>query len=149
MTFVKTPETSEHMIIQIDEKVPKSNGFSMDIERRNSKVENLVTEDNNVGKGNITETTVEDTPIQLCQSTRVKHTLTQDNNLWYSVMSYSRRKVPGESEEPQNTVLVMKDLVTYEEAMSRNDTVYWKKACVEKLETFVKQDLFSTILKPV
>ena len=63
--------------------------------------------------------------------------------------SYSRRKVPGESEEPQSTALVMKDPVTYEEAMSRNDAVYWKKACAEELEAFVKQELFSTVLKPV
>jgi len=57
--------------------------------------------------------------------------------------------VPGESEEPQSTALVMKDPVTYEEAMSRNDAVYWKKACAEELEAFVKQELFSTVLKPV
>jgi len=64
-------------------------------------------------------------------------------------MSYSRQKVPGELEEPQNTALVMKDPVTYEEAMSRNDVVYWKKACAKKLEAFIKQELFSTVLKPV
>ena len=63
--------------------------------------------------------------------------------------SYSRQKVSGESEEPQNTALVIKDPVTYDEAMSRNDVVYWKKACAEKLEAFVKQKLFSTVLKPV
>jgi len=57
--------------------------------------------------------------------------------------------VPGESEEPQNTTLVMKDPVTYEEAMSRNDAVYWKKACIEELEAFVKQELFSIVPKPV
>jgi len=127
--FVETPETSKHITIQIDEEVPKSDGSPMDIERKNSKVENLVAEDNNVGKGGTTETTVENTPVQLHQSTRVKHTSTQDDDLWYSVTSYSRQKVPGESEEPQNTVLVMKDPVTYKEAISRNDTVYWKKAC--------------------
>ena len=63
--------------------------------------------------------------------------------------SYSRWKVPGESEEPQNTALVMKDLVVYKEAMSKNDAVYWKKACVEELEAFIKQELFSIVLKPV
>jgi len=57
--------------------------------------------------------------------------------------------VPGESEELQNTVLVMKDPVTYEEAMSRNDVVYWKEACAKELEAFVKQELFSIVLKPV
>jgi len=65
VTFVETPETSEHMTIQIDEEVPESDGSPMDIEGRNSKVENSVAEDNNVGKSGTTETTVEDTPIQL------------------------------------------------------------------------------------
>ena len=102
VTFVKTPETSEHMTIQINKKVPESDGFPMDVERKNSEVENLVAEDNNVRKGSITKITMEDIPIQLCQLTRVKHTLTQDNNLWYSVTSYLRQKVPGELEEPQN-----------------------------------------------
>jgi len=74
--FVETPETSEHMTIQIDEEVPESDGSSMDIERRNSEVENSVAEDNNVGKNGTTETTVEDAPIQLHRSTRVKHTPT-------------------------------------------------------------------------
>ena len=64
--FVKTLETSKCMTIQIDEEMPKSDGFPMDVEGRNSEVENLVAENNNVGKGSITETTVEDAPIQLC-----------------------------------------------------------------------------------
>jgi len=149
MMFVETPETSERMTIQIDEEVPESDRSPMDIEGRNSEVENLVAKDNNVGKSGTTETTVEDAPIQLHRSTRVKHTPTQDDDPRYSVMSYSRQKVSGESEEPQNTVLVMKDPVTYEEAMSRNDAVYWKKVCAEELEAFVKQELFSTVLKPV
>jgi len=137
------------MTIQINKEMPKSDGFPIDVEGRNSEIENLVVEDNNVGKGSITKTTMEDTPIQLHQLTRVKHTLTQDNNLQYSVMFYLRQKVPGKSKEPQNTALVIKDLVTYEEAISKNDAVYWKKACTEELEVFVKQELFSTVLKPI
>jgi len=57
--------------------------------------------------------------------------------------------VPGKSEEPQNTALVIKDPVTYEETMSRNDVVYWKKVYIEELEAFIKQELFSTVLKSV
>jgi len=33
--------------------------------------------------------------------------------------------------------------------MSRNNTVYWKKAYVEELEVFLKQELFSIVPKPV
>ena len=65
MTFVRTPETSERMSIQIDEEVPESDRSPMDIEERNREIENLVAEDNNVGKSDTTETTVEDTSIQL------------------------------------------------------------------------------------
>ena len=65
MMFVKTPETFECIIIQIDEEVPESDRSPMDIEERNREIENLVAEDNNVGKSGTTETTVEDTPIQL------------------------------------------------------------------------------------
>ena len=65
VTFVETPETSERMKIQIDEEVPESDGSPMDIEGRNSEVENSVAEDNNVRKSGTTETTVEDAPIQL------------------------------------------------------------------------------------
>ena len=43
----------------------ESDGSSMDIEGRNREVENLVAKDNNVEKSDTTETTVEDTPIQL------------------------------------------------------------------------------------
>ena len=63
--FVETPETSERITIQIDEEVPESDGSPMDIEGRNREIENLVAEDNNVGKSDTTETTVEDTSIQL------------------------------------------------------------------------------------
>jgi len=76
VTFVETPETSEYMTIQIDKEVPESDGSPIDIKGRNSEVENLVAKNNNVGKSGTTETTVENAPVQLCQSTRVKHTLT-------------------------------------------------------------------------
>jgi len=33
--------------------------------------------------------------------------------------------------------------------MSRNDVVYWKKAYAEELEVFIKQELFSTVPKPI
>jgi len=65
VTFVETPETSERMTIQIDEEMPKSDRSSMDIEGRNREVENLVAEDNNIGKSDTIETTMEDAPIQL------------------------------------------------------------------------------------
>ena len=142
--FVETPQISKHVLIQIDEEVPKSNEVPIDVKGSNSKVENLVANDN-TGNGSIIKTTIEDILIQLCQSTRVKYAPTQVNNLQYSMMFYLRQKVPGEFKEPQNMVLIIKYLVIYKKAMSRSDAIYWKKACTEKLEEFIRQNLFSTV----
>ena len=78
--FVETPQISKHVLIQIDEEVPKSNEVPIDVKGSNSKVENLVANDN-TGNGSIIKTTIEDILIQLCQSTRVKYAPTQVNNL--------------------------------------------------------------------
>jgi len=156
VTFVEIPETFKHMTIQIDRRVPKCEEIPINVKARpesNSEIEKFVTEGNNAKEqsegGDVMETAVKDTPIQLCQSMRTKHAPTQDDDLWYSVISYSRWKGPRESEEPQNTALVIKDPVTYEEAMLRNNAVYWKKACAEELKAFIKQELFSIVPKPV
>jgi len=58
-------------------------------------------------------------------------------------------KVPGEFKEPQNIVLMIKDQVIYEKAMLRSNAIYWKKACAEELEEFIRQNLFSTIPRPI
>jgi len=64
--FLRTPETSEHVTIQVDGEVSK---VPINVEARpenDNEVENLVAEDDNAGKSTgITKTTVEDTPIQL------------------------------------------------------------------------------------
>jgi len=78
--FVKTPQISKCVLIQIDEEVPKSDEIPIDVKGSNSKVKNLVANDN-TGNGSIIKTTIEDILIQLCQSTRVKYAPTQDNNL--------------------------------------------------------------------
>jgi len=44
--------------------------------------------------------------------------------------------------------LIIKDPVTYEEAMLGSDAIYWKKACAEELEEFVRQNLFITVPRP-
>jgi len=73
VTFVEILETSEHVTIQINERVPKCKEISINVEARpesNSKVEKFVTEDDNAkeqsGGRDVTETAVEDIPIQLC-----------------------------------------------------------------------------------
>jgi len=73
VTFVEILETSEHVTIQINERVPKCKKISINVEARpesNSKVEKFVTEGDNAkeqsGSRDVTETAVEDTPIQLC-----------------------------------------------------------------------------------
>jgi len=80
VTFIETSQTSEHMSIQIDKEMSESDKVPINVEGSDSKVENLVTEDDDTGNGDITEMTIEDILIQLHQSTRVKHTPTQDDN---------------------------------------------------------------------
>jgi len=43
---------------------------------------------------------------------------------------------------------ILKDPTTYEDAMSREDARYWKRACTEELKEFVRQYLFSTVPRP-
>ena len=43
------------------------------------------------------------------------------------------------------TIKILKDPTTYEEAMSKGDVRYWKRAYTEELKEFVRQNLFSTI----
>jgi len=42
----------------------------------------------------------------------------------------------------------MTDPTSYQDVMSRADAIYWKQACTEELEEFVRQNLFSTVDKP-
>jgi len=46
-------------------------------------------------------------------------------------------------------IKILKNPTTYEEAMSREDTRHWKKAYAKELEEFVRQNLFSTIPRPI
>jgi len=78
--FVKTPQISKHVLIQIDDEVPKSDKVPIDVKGSNSKVKKLVA-NNNTGNSSIMKTTIENILIQLCQSTRVKYASTQVNNL--------------------------------------------------------------------
>ena len=57
--------------------------------------------------------------------------------------------MPEDLDKLKDSALIMTDPSTYQEAMSRPDAIYWKKACAEELEQFVKQKLFSTVRTPV
>jgi len=77
MTFVEIPETFKHMTIQINRRVPECEEIPINVKARpesNSEIEKFVTEGNNAKEqsegGDVMETAVEDTPIQLCQSMR-------------------------------------------------------------------------------
>jgi len=49
----------------------------------------------------------------------------------------------------EKAIEILKDPTTYEEAMSRGDARHWKRACAEELEEFVRQNLFSTVPRPI
>ena len=44
---------------------------------------------------------------------------------------------------------ILKDPTTYEEAMSRGEARHWKRACTGELEEFERQNLFSTVPRPI
>jgi len=44
---------------------------------------------------------------------------------------------------------ILKDPTTYEEMMSRGEARHWKRACAEELEEFERQNLFSTVPRPI
>ena len=62
---------------------------------------------------------------------------------------YSR--CPRQPQGPQDSALlntVLKDPLSYEEAISRPDAIHWKRACAEEMEEFVRQKIFSTVASP-
>ena len=76
------------MTIQVDRQVPESEEAPMNnIEAKpesKSEAEDLVVDSDDTGQkseaGDTIEMTVEDAPIQLCQSTRIKCILVQDDD---------------------------------------------------------------------
>jgi len=156
VTFVETPEISGCVTIQVDGQVPESEEAPMNnVEAKpesESEAEDLVVEGDDAGQkseaGDTTEMTVEDTPTQLCRSTRIKRIPVRDDNPRFLTISYSYLKSSGDPNETENSALTMTDPTSYQDIMSRVDAIYWKRACAEELEEFVRQNLFSTVDKP-
>jgi len=156
VTFVETPEISGRVTIQVDGQVPESEEAPMNnVEAKpesESEAEDLVVEGDDAGQkseaGDATKTTVEDTPTQLRRSTRIKRIPVRDDDPRFSTTSYSHLKSSGDPNETENSALTMTDPTSYQDAMSRADAIYWKRACAKELEEFVRQNLFSTVDKP-
>jgi len=92
--------------------------------------------------------TVEDTPTQLRQSTRIKCIPVWNDDLCFSTTFYSHLKSSGDPNETENSALTITDPISYQDAMSRADAIHWKRACAGELKEFIRQNLFSTIDKP-
>ena len=86
-------------------------------------------------------------PVNLQRSKCTKQTPTWDDNPRFSITAYSK-KLSGKTKELRETALTAKDPMTYEEAMLRSDANHWKRACVDELQEFVRQKLFSVVLTP-
>ena len=117
-----------------------------------SEAEDLVVEGDDAGQkseaGDATEMTVEDTPTQLRQSTRIKCIPVWNDDLCFSTTFYSHLKSSGDPNETENSALTITDPISYQDAMSRADAIHWKWACAGELKEFIRQNLFSTIDKP-
>jgi len=51
--------------------------------------------------------------------------------------SYSKGNLSRKIEVLPKKAFIMNDPIMYEEAMSRSDAMYWKRACTEEMEKFV------------
>jgi len=91
----------------------------------------------------------DDQPTDGCQSRRVRHAPARDDDEHFSKTSYVRQKGPGGLKRVNKAIEILKDPTTYEEAMSRGDARHWKRACTEELEEFVRQNIFSTVPRPI
>jgi len=137
----KAPQ-QEQYIVPDETKKPESVGMV--------ESPNLVQEDGNEEKSeDAEEQTQDDTHGELWRSKQTRCPSIQDDDLRYSISSYSYQKVPEDLDKFKDSALVMTDPSTYQEAMLRSDAIYWKKAYAKKLEQFVKQKLFSTVRTPV
>ena len=116
-----------------------------------NETKDLVVNDNDAGQKSeardATETTVEDTPTQLHQSTRIKHIPVWDDNPCFSTTSYSHLKSSEDPNETENSVFTTTNPTSYQNTISRADAIHWKQACAEELEEFIRQNLFSTVNK--
>ena len=83
------------------------------------------------------------------QSRRLRCVSARDDDEPPLKTSYVRQKGPGGLEWVNKAIKILKDPTTYKEAMSRGDTRHWKRACAEELEEFVRQNLFSTVPRPI
>jgi len=118
-----------------------------------SEIEDLVIKGDDTRQGSeardTTEMTKKNIPTQLYQSTRIKCAPVQDNNPCFSTTSYLCQKSPVDLNEPKDSALTMTNPTSYQDAMSRADAIHWKQACAKELEEFVRQNLFSTVSRPV
>jgi len=91
----------------------------------------------------------DDQPTEGRQSGRLRHAPGRDDDPRFTRTSYARRKTPRGMEQANKAAEMLKDPTMYEEAMSRGDAMHWKRACAEELEEFARQNLFSTIPRPI
>ena len=118
----------------------------------NDEVEGSTTESktsNDVKSDRKQEKELDSMPIQPHRSEQVQYAPVHDDDLWYMNTLYSR--CPRQPQGPQDSALlntVLKDPLSYEEAMSQPDAIHWKRACAKEIEEFVRQKVFSTVVSP-
>ena len=155
VTFLENPDKPEQVRVAVDDISP---GTSTPLEhdtkesKSEDEVEGLATESemsDDVESDKKQEKELDSMPTQPRRSERVRHAPVRDDDSRYMTTSYSRR--PRQPQGPQDSALlntVLKDPLSYEEAMSRPDAIHWKRACAEEMEEFVRQKVFSIVTSP-
>jgi len=155
VTFLEDPQCPERVRIEVsknqekEDDAPTSNEMTgpQPLEER-TNVEVEVESKEEVESARVEERK-DDQPTDGRQSWRVRCAPARDDDERFSKTSYMRQKGPGGLERVNKAIEILKDPTTYKEAMSRGDARHWKRACAEELEEFVRQNLFSTVPRPI
>ena len=88
-------------------------------------------------------------PTNGCQSQRLRHALAHNDDKCFLKTSYMWQKSPGGLKQINKAIKILKDPTTYKEAMLRENARHWKRVYAKELEEFVRQNLFSTVPRPI
>jgi len=155
VTFLEDPQCPERVRIKVSENQEKEDDAPtlnemtgpQPLEER-TDVEVEVESKEEVESARVEERK-DDQPTDGRQSRRIRHAPAHDDDERFSKTSYVQQKGPGGLERVNKAIEILKDPTIYKEVMSRGDARHWKRACAEELEEFVRQNLFSTMPRPI
>ena len=143
--FFENPERSNRVRVQVEQDIKLANEMSISEEvfisnresKFKSKMEDMViAKDKSPGEESKSEDVkkkvVDNIPKSLCCLKHTRHPPIQNNNIYFTMTSYTYHKLSREFSK--GLVLTMTDPTTYEETMSRPNTIQQKKIYAKEIE---------------